>query len=509
MDKGLSLYQKGLKLSLVSVVTSMLLSGCDSSSHLTNEQKLDKQLQDKIEVFNLTGDPSKNRNLPTIEEPLSQLGMKLFFSKALSGEMDVACVTCHHPVLGGGDNLSLPIGVDAEFSDLLGDGRHHSSSGDHYDGGPTVPRNAPTTFNIGMWDKVLFHDGRVESLGGTPGQNGNDGQGIRTPDSSFGTADENAGENLTIAQSRFPVTSPEEMKNFGAMDGTTNSEIRAYLQQRLGSYGTPPGLSLFTNTWLEEFQSAFEQPTATAEELITFENITKAIGTYENSQVFINNDWKEYIEGKKDALSESEKRGAILFFSSKEEKGANCVSCHSGDFFTDEDFHNIGMIQMGRGKGDGEKGNNDFGRYRETSDENDRFAFRTPSLLNVEVTGPWGHAGAYTTLEAVVRHHLNPQIALDNYDWSQIDPNIQAVDMVTNTQMAIDKLNSDRTASRDVIEIIDLSDEEIDDLVAFLKTLTDPCVLERECLSDWIPDASDSNPDAMRLNAVDNNGDYL
>ena len=51
---------------------------------------------------------------------------------------------------------------------------------------------------------------------------------------------------------------------------------------------------------------------------------------------------------------------------SKKHGGADCASCHSGDFFTDEAFHNIGMPQMGRGKGDGAGKEEDFGRFRET-----------------------------------------------------------------------------------------------------------------------------------------------
>jgi cytochrome c peroxidase len=63
--------------------------------------------------------------------------------------------------------------------DLLGLGRQHES------GLANVPRNAPTTFNIVLWDQVLFHDGRVESLGKTPGRHVADGQGIRTPDEAY------------------------------------------------------------------------------------------------------------------------------------------------------------------------------------------------------------------------------------------------------------------------------------------------------------------------------------
>ena len=487
-----------------------LITGCNNNdSNDMATSTLDEDVRAIIVEQKLTGDPSTGRELPNIADPKAQLGMKLFFSKGLSGDFDAACVSCHHPMLGGGDDLALPIGVDADNVDLLGPGRIHQPSGEHYDGGPTVPRNSPTTFNIALWDEYMFHDGRVESLGKTPKMNGNDGQGIRTPDVPFDEIDHNAGDNLVIAQARFPVTSPEEMKNFGNFDGLTNAQVRENLEQRLGDYGSPLGGMLSVNYWLEEFRTAFESPDGTAEELITFDNITVAIGDYESSQVFVNTPWKTYIQGDNNAISNEAKRGAKLFFNSQENGGADCSSCHSGDFFTDEDFHVIGMVQIGRGKGDGENRTEDFGRFRETGDETEKYAFRTPSLLNVTATGPWGHAGGSATLEQAIRTHLNPQEALNNYDYSQLSPNIQAVDMVVNTQRVIDKLVANRAAGITSINDLSLSDTEISELIAFLNALTDPCVEDRECLSDWIPDAGDSNPDTLRLNAIDANGNYL
>ena len=494
---------------LLAALVAAVFTGCGSSDRPTIEEELNKSVRDVIATKQLTGDPSTGRDLPNINEPIAQLGMKLFFTKALGGDMDSACVTCHHPVLGGGDDLSLPVGVDAEVADLLGPGRFHSAGGEHFDGGPTVPRNAPSTFNLALWDQVLFHDGRVESLGKTPGVNGDDGMGIRTPDVAFGQVDPNSGENLAVAQSRFPVTSPEEMKNFGFMDGTNNAEVREFLEQRVGGYGTPPGGALSLNDWLAEFREAFAQPEATAEELVTFENITLAMATYERSQVFVDTPWKSYVSGNDDAISDSAKRGALIFFNDTANGGANCASCHSGDFFTDEKFHVIGMPQIGRGKGNGTNGDDDFGRFRETGDEQDKYAFRTPTLLNTTATGPWGHAGAYTSLENAVRHHLDPQAALDNFDWLQLAPNIQATNMVANTQLAIDKLVANRAAGIMSLENVSLNDSQIADLMAFLEALTDPCVEDRACISQWIPDASDSNPDALRVNAIDENGNFL
>jgi cytochrome c peroxidase len=99
---------------------------------------------------------------------------------------------------------------------------------------------------------------------------------------------------------------------------------------------------------------------------------------------------------------------------------AGCSSCHSGVFQTDHGFHAIGMPQVGPGFGHGFEGREDFGREEATGDPADRYRFRTPSLRNVVLTGPWGHDGFFNSLEAVVRHHLDPLDPLLNADPSQV-----------------------------------------------------------------------------------------
>jgi len=467
----------------------------------SNAAHLDQELRELIAANNLTGNPAAGRNLPSITDPLAQLGMKLFFSKALGGQEDSACASCHHPALGGGDGLSLSIGVDAEFPDLLGPGRRHSSAGAGYDGGPTVPRNAPTTFNVGLWDHVMFHDGRIESLGKMRGSNGDDGQGIRTPDSRFGQADPNA-VNLVQAQALFPVTSREEMRGDLRPD-LDHEGLRDELASRLALQGIP-------NTWLELFQEAF-QSTAHPQELISFHNISLAIGEYERSQVFVNNPWRAYVEGDDSAIPEAGKRGAILFFTEAKDGGAGCVACHSGDFFTDEQFHVVAMPQIGRGKGDGESGDDDFGRYRETGLETDRYAFRTPSLLNVSVTGPWSHTGAYISLEEVVKHHLDPAAAIDEYDFmlTDLDPGTQGEHADSHTRAALAKLEYMQQQGVSRLVPTQLGDGDIQDLVEFLALLTDPCINDRTCIDRWIPDTDDAGPDGLQLNAVDSQGNLL
>ncbi len=468
---------------------TLVLSGCNNNSDSVDTTALLAKVAD----LGMTGDPTTGRTIPEVTDAKATLGAKLFFTKGLGGNSDSACVTCHHPVLGGGDALSLPVGVGAEDPDLLGPGRVHDANavatdGGVFDGGPTVPRNAPTTFNLAMWDQALFHDGRVESLGKTPGTNGNDGAGIRTPDSAFGTADASAGTTLAAAQSRFPVTSPEEMRGFTFEAGNSTAVLRTALEARLTGMGD----------WDAEFTAAFGDAT------ITYGRIAEAIGEYERSQVFINTPWKAFVEGDLNALDESARRGAELFFGE-----ANCSSCHAGDFFTDEQYHVLATPQIGRGKGNnnGTLANDDFGRMRETGNPADKYKFRTPTLLNVEVTGPWGHAGGYTTLEGMVRHMLDPEKAMAEYDPSQLASGVQADDVLTNTQFALDQLVSNRaTHVPGAHQVVEFTDEDVADLVSFLKALTDPCVKDRDCLAPWIPDTSDAGPGGLQLNAKDASG---
>lgn len=454
---------------------------------------LDAALAAIIREQGLTGDPSAGRNLPSIDEPLAQLGMKLFFTKALGGDMDSACVTCHHPLLGGGDALPLSIGVGAVEPDRLGPGRAHLS------GEFNVPRNAPTTFNIGLWDQALFWDGRVESLGKTPGQNGGDGQGIRTPDTAFGAADPLAGDNLVTAQARFPITSREEMRGKVFEAHRPNAFVRSHLCQRLGNFGVGQG-ELSAADWLAEFQAAFDSQLP-AEALITDAAISAALAVYQRSQVFVDTPWRAYVQGDVGAIDEAAKRGALLFYRPVEQGGAGCAACHSGDFFTDEQFYTLAVPQVGPGKGDGPFNDDDYGRFRATGRPEDLYAFRTPTLLNVAVTGPYGHDGAYATLEEMVRHHLDPAAAVAAFDPSRLDPAAATTHWAENTQRALAKLADDRRAGRLPLPEVTLSDAQVADLVSFLRALTDPCVLDPVCLAPWIPGEEDSDPDGLRLRA--------
>ena len=189
----------------------------ESIESLDNVQ-LDKKLSSIIKENKLTGKPTSNQPIPNINSPKAQLGMKLFYSKTLGGDNTTACVSCHHPMLGGGDNLSLAVGVDSKNPNIMG--IHRKLKKDDF---VRVPRNAPTTFNIAFWKRVLFHDARIEKFAD---------QGIHTPDVPYPTIDALAGETLVQAQARFPTTSPDEMRG-AYMDKSFNQTMRRALAKRL------------------------------------------------------------------------------------------------------------------------------------------------------------------------------------------------------------------------------------------------------------------------------------
>lgn len=471
----------------------------------------DIELSTLITANNLNIEPLLNREIPDITSPLANLGRKLFFSKSLGGGQDTACASCHHPMLAGADQLSLPIGVEAIDSNVLGQGRINDN------GIPRVPRNSPTVFNIALWDSGLFWDSRIESITKEPSANGAL-SAITTPDSGFGIVDVNTGANLVAAQAKFPVTSSAEMKTVDFENNSNNAAIRQHLAARIGDYDEGAN-ELFINFWLAEFQLAFNS-TASARQLITFENIAHAIAEYERSMVFIQSPWQNYLDGDLTALTESEKLGALLFFQLPADGGAGCSACHSGTLFSDEMHHTVAFPQIGTGIGAGENIDDDIGRGAITGLEQQNYQFRTPSLLNIAQTAPYGHAGTYPTLERVLDHYNNPQRSASNYannqDWCQLRQfsniaNCQLLypNAVTNTQAAINQLNQARAAGTSRLAPSNLNNQEMTQLVSFLESLTDPCIEDRVCMSPWIADAITDNPDGNVLVAIDINAEEL
>lgn len=476
---------------------------------------LDLELRALIAREGLTGDPTVGRNLPSIADAMPQLGKLLFFSKSLSVGRDVACASCHHPALGGGDGLGVSIGAQAQNPDVLGPGRMRA------DRRLLVARNANTFFNTALYDRVLFADGRIESLAATPSPGGQ-GDAIRTPD---GAPDPRAGASLLAAQARFPITGSAEMRGDG-LPGLGDHELREHIAARLAAEAAaqPEGTG-----WLPHFRKAFGRPQGSAAELITFDHIMQAIAEYERSAVFVKSPWQRYVLGENLAIGVQAKKAALRYFRPVSERGFECARCHKGDFHSDERFHPIGFPQTGPGFAlDGV----DEGRQRVSAAAADRYAFRTPSLLNIEVTAPYGHAGSYGGLFFVTRHYRFESVEVRDLvqgrTWCRLSPfreqtNCAAQQAVVGRESfaAMDAMQARRRSDPanglpsidGSVQAFELA-EGIDGptmnawLEEFLATLTDPCVKDRACLARWIP-RPDEAPDAHQLNAVDISGRAL
>lgn len=464
---------------------------------------LDQELRDLIDGLHIAPIDPTPLALPDIKDPLAQLGKQLFFAGHLGGEGSVACVSCHHPVLGGADRLSLSVGVDAvdifdhASPELLGQGRFQGNQPLNL---PQVSRNAPTVFNLGLQQSRLFWDGRIERLA--------DGS-ISTPDSGFGQADTSLPQDATLAsaQARFPLTSEQEMRG-DFLPGIDNHSLREALAKRFDN-----SLQDYFSLWPLAFERAYGDPA------VTVDRITHAIGEYQRSMLFINNPWQAYLRGDNRAISDAQKRGALLFFRFGSQGGAGCVACHNGDTLSDGRFHLVAFPQMGNGNTKIDGLSADTGREAISGDQADRFLFRTPSLLNIAETAPYGHAGVYQRLEDVIRHYTGPAAAVDKLfaveNGTPFTPAkgesvpfcslVQIRDIMRKTGQPCDTLYPEAYASsRAVVErlaqarandvranaflLFDaaLTEQQIQDLAAFLRAQTDPCVKDRQCLSPWI-----------------------
>jgi cytochrome c peroxidase len=122
---------------------------------------------------------------------------------------------------------------------------------------------------------------------------------------------------------------------------------------------------------------------------VTIDAMARAITAYERTFEPGIAPFDRWVEGDEDAISESAKRGFLLFNTT-----ANCSVCHGGWRFTDDRFHDIGTTTADQGRGRDVK-----------DDEMMKFAFKTPSLRSVALRPPYMHNGSAITLYDVVKHY--------------------------------------------------------------------------------------------------------
>jgi cytochrome c peroxidase len=168
-------------------------------------------------------------------------------------------------------------------------------------------------------------------------------------------------------------------------------------------------------------------------------NILSAIADYERS-LESSSPFDDYMNGDKNAISESAKRGHKVFMNPKNK----CFDCHFTPDFTGDEFRNIGLFNG--------KELNDSGRYLITKNKNDIGKFKVPGLRNIAVTGPYMHNGMFKTLQEVIAYYNNPIAKIPN------------------------AINTDTLLHKPLL----MSDNEMIDLEEFLKTLTDPSFVKKK-----------------------------
>lgn len=375
------------------------------------------------------------------------LGQNLFFDKELSGNRNISCATCHNPQLGSADAQTLSRGQGATG---LGPARIHGERSEF------LPRNSIEIWNRGVpgWD-TMFWDGRLF---------GNLEDGYESP---AGDQTPQTFTNSLAAFTIIPITPPEEMRGFpGEVDvfGQEN-ELAALADDDFTTmWSMIVDRVMAIDAYRDMFAAAFPD---TAPEDVDIVDLSNAMGAFMTAgYTALDSPFDRFLAGDDSALSDRQKRGAMLFYGS-----ANCASCHQGGLQTDFDFHNIAVPQVGGGKG--VEAPFDFGRGRETGLESDRFKFRTPSLRNVELSGPWLHNGAFDDLEEVVRHHIDPATSLQQYSEDNLEPEVRGhfLDDADTINMLLGSLDDALAPAAS------LTDDDVTDILAFLSSLTDPASL--------------------------------
>ncbi|MHB1846273.1 MAG: cytochrome-c peroxidase [Deltaproteobacteria bacterium] len=309
----------------------------------------------------------------------AKLGERLFNDKRVSADGTVSCATCHDPDRGFVDHKPKAVGI-------------HKQVG---------TRNSPTVFDA-MFNDTQFWDGRAKTL---------------------------------EDQAKMPILNPIEMGQKSPADIVAKvTSIPEYASEFRRLYGRP----------------------------VTYDDLASALATFERTQIGGDSRFDRFLAGDSHALSASEQRGWALFNG----KG-RCLTCHAFSttepFFSDQKFHNIGIaahdhdfVALARRSigiveaASAEKLDqlaletdmSELGRFMVTKSRADIGAFKTPTLRNIAVTGPYMHDGSLSTLWDVMDHYNKGGVQNPFLDGG--------------------------------MQRLGLSEGEIDDLVAFMGSLTSP-----------------------------------
>ncbi len=417
-----------------------------------------------------------------IDPQLAELGRLLWFDNLHSLGRDNTCGGCHSPSNAMGDSQPMAIGVQSNL--IVGPNRV----------GPRNQRRSPTIINTALFPRLMWND-RFEAVSGDP-FDGSQGFSFPFPegDTRFSAAENERNDvrHLLQAQAHIPPTELIEVGGFkGACShpdlAPTHCQFdRAYPRNHPARPLPPPDATGTRNEPVRQLALAALNANAEYRRLfgrvfkdvkkgapIDFFHFGKAIAEFEFTLVFANAPIDRFARGQNNAMSASEKRGALLFFGE-----AGCVTCHkvsggSNEMFSDFQDHVAAAPQVfptfGWPTGNfmfSGAGNEDFGREERTSNPEDRYKFRTAPLRNLEVSPGFFHNGSFTTLEGVIRFHLATSVraALYNPADEGVPEDLQQTGPMTPLLRLDERLQVPKL----------LTDRQFNDLVQFVKTgLTD------------------------------------
>lgn len=446
-------------LSLALIAGGLVILTPRTAASLDNN--LDDQLSEVLDAHGFTGRVGlsvEQRLGRRIDKKLADLGRLAFHDTLLGLNNDNSCSGCHAANRGFGDSQSIAIGV--ENNNIVGPDRT----------GPRNQRRAPIVLNNVFYPRLMWNS-RFSSLSGDPFDNS---AGFQfPPPESFSLS---ALPHLLTAQAFIPVTENVEMAGFDpAVLALNHDGIRSVVAERLNA----------NDEYRRLFGKSFPEVRSGAP--ITYEMLGSAIAEFEFTLVFADAPLDRFARGhgrghandEGNAMTDDEKRGALLFFGS-----ANCVSCHavsgnSNEMFSDFQQHVAGIPQITPAVGnfpfDGPGFNEDFGLEQVTGNPSDRYAFRTSPLRNLALQPAFFHNGSFTRLEDALRYHLNAIGSASGYNpaLAGIDPDLRG----PRGPIAPVLARIDPALASPVV----LSNREFRQLVAFLRSgLLDAKANERE-----------------------------
>jgi len=326
-------------------------------------------LPDSYDFNNIPQDP-----LNPLTSAKVELGKLLFHETALGVDAKYenaigtfSCATCHHAAAGFQANRVQGIGDGGSGFGIAGEGREPSAEYP-LDSLDVQSIRTPTAMN-GAYQKIMLWNGQ------------------------FGATGMNEG-----TEDQWPMLSPIWNNQFGH-EGLETQAIAGLTVHRMNC--TPEMADQ-----LPEYGAMFDQafPDVPEDLRMSIRFAGLAIGAYERTILSNQAPWQDWLRGNENALTDSEKRGAELFFNK-----ANCYSCHNGPSLANMQFDAIGMNDL-NGPGiygtDGADVTN-RGRGGFTGNADDDYKFKVPQLYNLKDSPFYGHGGNFTDLRSLVEYKNN------------------------------------------------------------------------------------------------------